>query len=110
MNNAFDKARRLLSKKDYDYVFSKAQKMANHHFTILYRVNEIGYARLGLAISKKMIAKAHDRNRVKRILRETFRTRHQLPAIDIIVLAKSGVSKVANAQLIDNLEKAWNKL
>ena len=108
--NRFDKTRRLLKKSDYDHVFSQAQKMVTAEFIVLYRENTIGHARLGLALSKKMIAKAHDRNRVKRMLRVTFRTSELLPAIDIIVLARQGVSKVQNSIIIARLSKAWNKL
>lgn len=108
--NSFDKTRRLLKKSEYDHVFNQAQKIATPFFTILYRDNTIGHARLGLALSKKMIAKSHDRNRVKRIVRETFRTTHTLLPFDIIVLAKAGVGKVHNAILINKLGQAWNKL
>jgi ribonuclease P protein component len=106
----FKKNCRLLVKKDYDHVFEQAKKIATSDFMILYRENEIGHARLGLAISKKAINKAHDRNRFKRLLRETFRQRVQLPAVDIIVLARSSVSKTDRLILMANLGKAWDKL
>ena len=106
----FDKTRRLLKKVDYDRVFNQATKMVTSDFIVLYRSNEVGHARLGLALSKRMIAKAHDRNRVKRVLRETFRTNDSLPAIDIIILARHGVSDVQNSKIISKLSKTWEKL
>ena len=90
-------------------MFKQAKKMATTELTVLYRTNTIGHARLGLALSKKMIPKAHDRNRVKRLLRETFRT-GQLPAIDIIVLARHGVGNVSNSITTAKLSNAWDKL
>lgn len=99
----------MLKKIDYDQVFSQSKKVVTPEFIVLYCNNTIGNARLGLAISKKMVAKAHDRNRVKRLLRETFRTR-TLPFIDIVVLAKRGVAKVSNSTLVCNLEKALDKM
>jgi ribonuclease P protein component len=105
----FDKTRRLLNKSDYDNVFNQAKKMVNSEFIVLYRENTVGHARLGLALSKKMIAKAHDRNRLKRILRETFR-RRCLPAVDIVILARNGVAKVKNSIIIDRLSTVWDKL
>lgn len=43
-------------------------------------------ARLGLVIGKKLLKRAVDRNRLKRILRERFRQRRiGLPAFDLVV-------------------------
>ncbi len=43
-------------------------------------------ARLGLVIGKKLLKRAVDRNRVKRIVREQFRLRRAaLPVCDLIV-------------------------
>ena len=107
--NKFDKTRRLLNKKDYDHVFCQAKKAVTDELIILHRTNCLGYARIGLALSKKMIAKANQRNRVKRIVRESFRL-HKLPAIDIIVLARHGVAGVENKIINSNLSNAWEKL
>lgn len=106
----FDKTRRLLQKKDYDAVFQKAEKIVTAELIVLYRPNTIGYPRLGLAIAKKAVAKAHDRNRIKRLLRETFRTNGQLPSVDIVVLARGGVKNIQDSVTVAKLDKAWNKL
>lgn len=107
--NCFNKTRRLVKKSDYDHVFSQAKKIVTPDFVLLYRKNVLGEARLGLAISKKMIAKAHDRNRIKRVLRETFRKRN-LPALDIIVLARHGFKMLENSQVTSKLISVWDKL
>lgn len=107
--NEFYRNKRLLKKADYDIVFGNASKWVTAEFIFLYRKNEIGHARLGLAISKKTVAKAHERNRIKRLLRETFRTT-TLPALDVVVLAKRGIENVENPILITGLNKAWRKL
>ena len=105
----FAKKNRLLTKSDYDHVFNQAKKLVTSDFVVLYRENTAGHARLGLALSKRIIAKAHHRNRVKRLLRESFRT-HSLPAIDIVILARTGVANVQNSVIITRLSKAWDKL
>lgn len=105
----FEKNRRLLKKSEYDCVFSQANKIVTSDFIVLYRNNTIGHARLGLALSKKKIAKAHDRNRVKRTLRESFRIQ-SLPAVDIIVLARHGVAKEQSSHIAAKLSKVWGKL
>lgn len=106
---AFKKTQRLLTKKDYNHVFEQAEKIVTSEFVILFRENKLGYARLGLALSKKMIAKAHDRNRIKRLIRESFRKK-ELPAVDMIFLARQGVAKQASANIIIRLSKSWEKL
>jgi len=108
--HCFTKARRLLKKQDYDHVFKQAKKMSSADFTFLYRNNQIGHARVGLVLSKKTIAKAHDRNRIKRIIREAFRQKTDLPAVDIIVLSKPGIKHTGHATLVANLERIWNKI
>jgi ribonuclease P protein component len=105
----FDKTHRLLTKKDYDHVFAKANKTVTSEFVILHRKNTLGYARLGLALSKRMIAKANQRNRIKRILRESFRIQ-KLPAIDLVFLARHGVATVENNLIMASLADVWDKL
>jgi ribonuclease P protein component len=108
--NLFKKTHRLLKKSDYNHVFAQAKKIATPEFVVLYRNNDKSHARLGLALSKKMIAKSHDRNRIKRLIRETFRTNKQLPCVDIIFLARLGVGNIENSIITGKLGKAWNKL
>ncbi len=106
----FNKTRRLIKKTDYDHVFNKAKKVTIPEFTMLYRDNTVGHARLGLALSKKIVHKAHDRNRLKRILRETFRNHQNLPNVDMIFLARPGVNFVSNSVIMTKLSGVWNKL
>lgn len=107
--NCFDKTRRLLKKNDFQAVFNQANKTVTSEFIVLYKANSLGYARLGLALSKKMIPQASQRNRVKRLLRESFRIR-ELPAIDIIFLARHGIAGVENKLITARLGLLWNKL
>lgn len=44
-----------------------------------------GRARLGLIVGKRVVRRAVDRNRAKRLIRESFRQREGLPAMDIVV-------------------------
>lgn len=105
----FNKQQRLLKKKDYDRVFEKAKKLTTPDFVVLVRSNEIGRSRLGLALTKKLINKAHDRNRIKRLVRESFR-QTSLPAMDIVVLARQSTAKQSNINILTNLNKTWEKL
>lgn len=106
---SFDKTRRLLTKSDYDFVFAQAKRITSPEFIVLYRDNTIGFARVGLALSRKAIAKAHDRNRIKRVVRETFRMQ-QLRAVDIVILARPGAGRIQQETIIASIGKIWDKL
>lgn len=106
---AFTKKNRLLTKHHFDAVFSQARRIAAPEFTILYRENTLGTSRLGMVVPKKVLAKAHDRNRLKRLIRESFRT-HQVPEVDIVFLAKKNIGNLDNAELLSQLGRVWLKL
>ncbi len=51
------------------------------------------------------------RNRIKRIVRESFRlNQHDLPAIDMVVMVKSGIDQLNNAEINQELTKIWRKI
>ena len=55
-------------------------------FQVMGRPNELGHARLGMIVSKRLFARAVDRNRMRRLIRETFRvSAGTLPALDLVV-------------------------
>ena len=78
---------------------------------VLGRSNQLGKARLGLAIAKKHVKLAVERNRIKRVIRESFRHHRQLiEDFDLIVLAKPGTASQTNKQLVTSLESHWQRL
>lgn len=109
---AFPKSHRLLTSGDFQTVFADPSVRASHkHFLILARPTANHYPRLGLIIAKKHIRLATRRNRLKRLIRETFR--HQqanLGGIDVIVLARKGMDELDNAQLLTQLDGQWQRI
>lgn len=111
-SKAFSKSFRLLNASDYQSVFNDAPFRASHqHLLILSRSNQTETPRLGLVIAKKHIRLAVQRNRIKRILRETFRqNQQQLGGIDAVVLARAGLDKLDNQQLHKLFNKQWGRI
>ena len=73
--------------------------------------NQQGYPRLGLAIAKKNIRLATDRNRIKRIIRESFRTgRQAMSACDFVIMAKYPAASVDNVKLFESLARHWQSI
>lgn len=78
---------------------------------LLARPNGLNFPRLGLAVSKKNIKTAVQRNRIKRLIRETFRQRKTtLGGCDYVALARQPAGKATNAELLEALEKHWLEL
>ncbi len=108
----FSKQQRLLTAKDYEFVFSAADVKAScPQLLLLARFNQYDHPRLGLVIAKKHVKLAVDRNRFKRQIRESFRLKQQsLPPLDIVVLIRAGCSNLDNPSFHRILEKQWNRL
>ncbi|MDU0353355.1 ribonuclease P protein component [Paraglaciecola aquimarina] len=109
--NNFSRELRLLTPTHFEYVFKKAIPSVSPQITLLARFNDINNPRLGITLSKKRVKYAHDRNRVKRLIRESFRVKRQtFPNIDIVVVGKSGLDKMSNEEIVLLLGKLWKKL
>jgi len=107
----FARQNRLLTGADFDNVFKKCRRSSDALFTVLYRDNGLGYPRLGLAIAKKRVRHATQRNRLKRLIRESFRAAVAgMPSCDIVVLARDKAAVVDNAEVFVSLERHWRSL
>lgn len=102
---------RLLDAHDYRRVFAQPARSTDELLTVLGRPNGRAHARLGLAISRKSATSAVQRNRIKRLVRESFR-RHlrELPSVDFVVLARTGVAAKTNEEIRRSLERHWRRL
>jgi ribonuclease P protein component len=88
VNQTFARCYRLTKTDEFSSVFGFRRAIRGKLITIHYlpREAEKGEARLGVVVAKKLLKRAVDRNRVKRIIRERFRClRTNLPACDLIV-------------------------
>ena len=108
----FSKKLRLLGAADFQPVFKHARyKVSCQHLLLLAYDSATPFPRLGLVIAKKNVARAVQRNRVKRLLRESFRHKQSLlPAVDIVILARSGLGKLSNDEIRQKIERHWADL
>jgi len=107
----FQKSARLLRAVEFRHVFQQPLTSKDACFTILVRPAPNSPGRLGLAISRKLAPRAVDRNRLKRIVRESFRRHKELTHhLDCVVLCRFGTRALTNATLFASLEVHWQKL
>ncbi|MFV2058922.1 MAG: ribonuclease P protein component [Thiohalomonadales bacterium] len=113
---AFPRARRLLIGADFQTVFRKTRcRSADKYLCILTTVNNRTFSRLGLAIAKKKIKTSVGRQRIKRLVRESFRHHQQQMIVkqlglDIVVMANPAASQATNHQIFASLQRHWKKL
>lgn len=107
-HKSFSRKVRLTANSDFQRIYRNSEKISGKHFTLLIKRNSLGYARLGLSISKKRVRHAAARNRLKRIVRESFRhVQAEFDGIDIIAIANKGSDLASNQDLFASLEKQW---
>lgn len=108
---AFTAQQRLRRKSDFDSVHAHGIRIADGYFAVIARANDLAWPRLGLAVSVKTAGGAVERNRIRRVIRESFRLhQRELPALDIIVNARNSARGAASGELRASLETLWKKV
>jgi len=101
---------KLRNGAEFRRVFDAAVRSSDGHFTVLARSNGRAYSRLGLAIGKKWVRRAVDRNKIKRLIRDSFRKhRNQLDGLDLVVMSR-GNGKADNSKIFSSLELHWQRI
>jgi len=129
---------RLLKPADFKRVFKRSSVSADRFFKVLARRNESNCSRLGMAVSRQVDRHAVGRNRIKRVIRESFRLSFE-PAMpqsgvleapekselenkggfsgaanylgmDLVVLPRREAATICNRELFQSLNAHWSRL
>ncbi len=102
---------RLSRARDIRRVFQSGLKITNAYVTIRARRRTVRTPRLALAVAKKHVASAVERNRIKRVARESFRRNARLlTGLDVVIVSRPGIGGADKAALRDALDAQWLKL
>lgn len=109
---AFPSESRLTKPAEFKHVFDKPAVSSDRWFKVLARRDGGARARLGMAVSRQVDRRAVGRNRLKRVIRESFRRRFagHGPAVDFVVLPRAESATICNRQLSQSLEKHWARV
>lgn len=87
---AFGWNSKLRKTDDFSSVFRFKRVHRGANLDIFFSQNGLPYPRLGLIVPKKILARAVDRNRTRRVLREAFRLGQPgLGGLDVVIRVKA---------------------
>lgn len=118
-DRSFGSDRRLRTKRDFQRVFEDPVRSSDRYFSVLARARDqararaqgINPARLGLAVAKKRIRRANRRNRLKRVVRESFReNQDRLAGLDLVVIPFATADREPGTVLRGSLGRHWTAL
>ena len=103
--------RSIPSSEGFNEAFSNPdRKVSSKHFMLLLKENDLGYARIGVAVRKKDIKLAVQRNRIRRKIKGSFRINiSKLTAADHVVFVKKNITDGGD-EIKKELEDLWQKI
>ncbi len=103
---------RIRQPAEFKQAFAKGFRITRTPLAAVCRPNnDANHPRLGLAIARKAAPRAVDRNRIKRLIRESFRHNQQrLPPVDLVFYGMPGLHGMNNEQLRATLAEIWLKV
>lgn len=102
------KRARLLKSAEFSQVLNAKPGLVWRHQDPLFRILSMpsDRPRLGLAIAKRLMQRAVDRNRVRRLVRESFRWHQpELPNRDCVVFARQDLRQYPSKQIRHSLDE-----
>ncbi|HZN69115.1 MAG TPA: ribonuclease P protein component [Tepidisphaeraceae bacterium] len=116
MRHTFPKSRRMRLPAEFSAVYEARVRESRGPLTVYARPNDLPHPRLGLSVSRK-VGTAVRRNRIKRLVRESFRLlQHDLPqGYDLLVVVRpheplllADYQKLLSAMLV-KLHNTWTR-
>jgi ribonuclease P protein component len=125
----FPRAARLLKPVEFKRVFKNPVVSSDRFFRVLGNCNDTPVSRLGMAVSRHVDKRAVRRNRIKRVIRESFRHTYltvpkvatakwindgqaglMQPGTDLVVLPRRESATISNKQLFTSLNGHWSRI
>lgn len=107
----FPALKRLRHKSEFDAAYARGRRFGNGFFAVTVISNDKSGPRLGLAVALRVTRTAVERNRIRRIIRESFRIhQHTLPAVDVVVGVRAKAFGAPARTLNGSLVALWRQV
>jgi len=106
----FPDTSRIKTPPEFRRVFDRGRKVVGRHFVMFSKPHTGTHPRLGLAVGRR-VGNAVRRNRLKRLIRESFRqSQEHFGPRDIVVVARSSAENAPLEALRRDLERCWERI
>ena len=101
----------LSNKISFDDVLSRGKKTTDSLFFVSYLRKEQGPGRVGISVPKRLVSRATERNKIKRVVREAFiRSLRPLP-VDVIAVYKDKPAQKRSVKIVrESIQKDFDKI
>lgn len=107
----FPRQQRLVTQAEFNTLFDQSNRVNYRFLTVLFKKNNHLYGRIGLIVGKRIAKKAVTRNKIRRVIRESFRSQQKkFTGMDMIVIARKHCDKLSKQKLREGIDRLWEKL
>ena len=111
MPNKLGKDLRIKNPKEFSRIFSKNKSFHKPGVIMLTKQNELNQPRLGITLPKKHIKLSVKRNKIKRIIKESFRLNcKNIKNSDIVILSQRKLNSMSKHNIQETLKELWINL
>ena len=108
-DESFPRSERICTNSDFQNILATGHRYSSGEFVLYVRIGGTG-RRIGIRVGKR-VGSAVQRNRIKRLVRETFRRhRNRLKnGLSMVVIARSGAPRLSYDDCVERLISLWHK-
>lgn len=111
VNSGSGGAHRLRNAREFDAVFRQAKyRVSSAEFLVLAIENDQLANRIGMVVSKKVAGNSVNRNRIRRLIRESYRLAFDKTGLDVVVVARPASGSCENSSILESLGRLWRQL